>query len=593
MHHADLARHEYLRTLAQRLNAAQHGECGALIARAAAHFQCAPQTVHRWLKSIGHDSGRAPRADKGDSVLTELQVRSVAALLRSSDRQTRKTLTPIHEAVMIALSNGVLTDYVAPETMSRLMRRFRCHPEQLKAPSPHVEMRSLHPNHIWEVDFSVCVLYRLPRSTEMKVMGEREFYKNKLDKIAVRELILRAVAVDHTTSAFKLRYYLAPGETAELVQDFMLWAMSKVDGALMHGVPFGVYWDQGSGNIAHGTKAMLDGLAVVHTAHATGAARATGSVETHQNIIERHFEGRLAGKRVQTVEDLNALALQWSRHFQSDPRYSHSRHGHTRWGLWSTIRSEHLRLLPSLDLCQALVHSKPEPRKVDGTLSISFKVKGHERATYCVRHIPGVCVGDEVMVTINPYKAPNVFVVQQGEDGRPLFHECAAVSRDQYGFRVDAPVLLKEYKPVADTPVERSRKDADIAAWGSSDENEIAKARRQGAVAFKGEIDTFADVRKAAETLPEHIARRGTPLDLPNRASVVLRPLDLIDALQALASRLGRNLEPRESAWVREQHADGVPEDALPQLLEQLRAGIDTPAARPAFGGLRLVSGGN
>lgn len=592
MHAADRARDEYLRSLARTLDATPYRGRGALVEAAARYMQCSTQTLHRWLKDAGRVSGRRTRADKGDSALTEAQVRTVAAMIRSTDRQTRKTLMPIHDAVRIAVDDGVLPQYVSPETMSRLMRRFNCHPEQLKRATPHTDMRTLHPNHVWEVDFSVCVLYRLPRAAELQVMGERAFYKNKLDKIAHRELLLRCLAVDHTTSAFKLRYYLSSGETAELVQQFVLWAMGKQDGELMHGVPFGLYWDQGSGNIAHGTCVMLDNLLVNHTAHATGAARATGAVETHQNIIERRFEGRLAGKRVQSVEDLNTLAQEWSRHFQSDPAYAHSRHGHTRWGLWSTIRAEQLRILPPLEVCQALVHSKPEPRKVRGNLTVGFRVKGCEPATFSVAHVPGVCVGDEVLVAVNPYKHPNIVVVQRGEDNRSLFHECTPIERDRFGFRADAPVLLTEYQPVADTPIEHSRKQADIAAWGSSDENEIARARKKGAVAFDGEIDTFADVRKAAESLPEHIARRGTPLDLPNQAHVVLRPLDLIDALQALASRLGRNLQPAEAAHVRALHPEGVPEELLPQLLQQLRDGLETPA-RPAFGGLRLVAGGN
>lgn len=584
MHAADQARIEYLRALAQQLDATPHTGRGAVIARAAAYMQCSEQTVYRRLDAIGRGSDRKTRTDKGDTLITEAQVRTVAAMIRGTDRQTQKTLMPIHIAISNALANNILQQRVSPETMSRLMRRFHCHPEQMKRASAHTDMRTLHPNHVWEVDFSICVLYRLPRAADMQVMGERRFYKNKLDKVVRRELLLRCLAVDHTTSAFKLRYYLSSGETAELVQEFLLWCMGQQEGQLMHGVPFGVYWDQGSGNIAHGTKVMLDGLAVVHTAHGTGVARATGSVEVHQNIIERHFEGRLAGKRVQSVEDLNALAQEWSRHFQST--HVHSRHGHTRWGLWSTIRSEHLRLRPSEEVCQSLVHSKPLSRKVHGTMTVSYAVKGFAAQDYCVRNVPGVCAGDYVQVALNPYKLPNVFVVQQAEDGRPLFHECSPVARDQNRFRADAPILLQEYGHVVESPIEHSRKAADQAAWGSSDENEIAKKRSKGAIAFDGKIDTFADVRQSAQSLPEHIARRGTPLDLPNQVSLVLRPLDLIDALQALSSRLNRNLQPAESAHVRALHPDGVPEDALPALLEQLRAGIDAPQARPA---LRLV----
>ena len=52
--------------------------------------------------------------------------------------------------------------------------------KQLNAPTPHTDMRSLHPNHVHLVDVSTCIQYYLDDGG-MKIMRQDEFYKNKFE----------------------------------------------------------------------------------------------------------------------------------------------------------------------------------------------------------------------------------------------------------------------------------------------------------------------------------------------------------------------------------------------------------------------------
>ncbi len=60
---------------------------------------------------------------------------------------------------------------------------YRLHPELL-APAPAMSLRSLlHPNHIWQIDASRCVLFYLPRASRgdngLRIMDYTDFYQNK------------------------------------------------------------------------------------------------------------------------------------------------------------------------------------------------------------------------------------------------------------------------------------------------------------------------------------------------------------------------------------------------------------------------------
>lgn len=584
MHAADLAQLDYLRATASRLKSAGHGQRGLITDEAMRWLGVSKQTLYTRLRALGYGSSRKLRADKGDSRISEPEVKAVAGILRASQRQTGKELLPVGDAIEIALANGLLAQRVAPATMLRLMRLHDCHPRQLARPEPHVTMRSLHPNHVWQLDASICVLYYL-RNGRVGVMDERKFNVRKprdLVKVS-NQRVMRYALTDHFTGDVLCRYYNVAGEDQRTLFEFLMWAMQRNDAHVMHGVPWMLVWDAGSANQSHAIGTLLTALMIRHWAHTPGNPRAKGQVEGVHNIIERKFEGRLTFARIDSVEQLNGEMDAWLRAFNGTA--IHSRHGHTRDGLWQTIRQDQLRLCPSAELCQTLMHSKPLPRTVKGNLVIQFAPKGHASALYSVEHVPNVRVGDTVQVAINPYRTPSIFVIGEAEDGSTRYIECDPAATDHAGFFTTSPVIGEQFASKADTPVDTARKDLNEAAYGERDTLDAIAARNKGRLAFGGKIDPFADVREAAAKAPIHIIRRGTEMDVPDPVQIDLKPLSHMQVAFEMRARLTRPLTPEDNARIREWFPDGIPESELDDLAQRLVAPATPPRPRLAVVG--------
>ena len=145
------------------------GERGVIVKRLAAALGVSANTAYRYLKRYaGWTSGKKPRRGKGETRVPESLCRKIAELMLFPRANGKQVMT-LKLAVHIAQSNGegiadpetgeILMPSV--ETMSRAMRHYGCHPEQLKKGKPTGRVRSLHPNHTWLLDASVCILYRI------------------------------------------------------------------------------------------------------------------------------------------------------------------------------------------------------------------------------------------------------------------------------------------------------------------------------------------------------------------------------------------------------------------------------------------------
>lgn len=572
---AELAEIDFLRDVVRELEQLGHGGRGPVIARAAEFLGISKQALYAKLKSVGWTSGRKLRSDKGDSAVSADQVLAVSAIMRSSRRQNGKTLLSVDDAVKIARANDVLCADVSPSTMLRLMRRHDCHPAQLARPEPHVQMRSLHPNHVWQLDASVCVLYRL-RNGRVNVLDQRKFNERKPRDLAeiVNERVLRYAVTDHASGAVFARYYETAGEDQRTLFEFLMAAFNRREDGLMYGVPMMLVWDAGSANTAHGIRNLLSALAVRHWTHVPGNPRAKGQVEVTHNIIERKFEGRLAFLRVESLQELNARLDTWLIDFNGNA--THSRHGATRWAVWQTIRAEQLRLCPPLATCRDLMISRPQPRTVGGDLSVSFAYKGYTAGRYYVGDIDTVRAGEQVEVAVNPYRAPNIFVVLRDDDGSVRYHECMPIAEDRHGFAIDGPVVGERYSAAPDSAVDSARKEINALAFGERDTIAADNAKAKGRLAFDGAIDPFKDVQDRAAQVPAYIQRRGTELHVPNPAHVELKPLTHVEALFELRARLQRRLTPDEATLVEQRYPNGVPHEALGALVELI---LSPPAA--------------
>jgi len=570
---------------------AGRGSKGPLVASAAATLGVSVATLYRKLEEAGLETGRKKRADAGRSEMTLPELRLVSGLMFTSRRDNDKQLLTVEDALDMLHASGAIETRLSAARVSVLLRANGLHPDQLAQPKPATELRSLHPNHVWGIDSSTCVLYYL-KSGHLAAMDAEEFYKNKPTNLArvMNDLCTRYVAADHYSNALKLRYYLG-GETAENLIDFWLYSVTKQDASPMHGVPMLLVLDRGPGNTSHLFRNLAQRMAVKVIYTGVGNPRAKGFVEKPQDLVERHFEGRFRFLPPEelTLESINDLAESWVAAFCSSRK--HSRTGEQRYSTWMRIAAEQLRVPAGMDVLRELVTHEPVQRRVDNTKCITFAVKGWGSQTYDLGMVPGVMVGGKVTVAINAYRAPEIDVETTDADtGEVVWQTVAPIARNEAGFRVDAPIIGEEYRTAAFTDADRNRNRITQDAYrvpgeGLPSLEDAARARKEHAQAYAGIVDAMADVR--ATPVPSYLPRRGTALDTPAPRNVVAQLLSVTEAARRLKQVMGEAYTPQVYTFLADKFAAGVAEDLLPDIAAQFTA----PAAG-TVSPLRAVGGG-
>jgi hypothetical protein len=576
---------DVLASARDRLQAAPRGERQHIVDDAARRLGRSVQTVYRQLQAAGFDSGRKRRCDAGECVLTHDQLLLVAGVLRASLNNKGQRM-PVGTALDMLRASAALTVDVSESTVNRQLHAMRLHPDQMALPEPSVQMRSLHPNHVWQIDSTTGAYYYLPGG-RLRWMDEAEFYKNKVANIvkAASDLLTRYAAVDHTSHAFKVRYYLG-GETAENLMDFVTWAMWKQGHSPMHGVPIILAMDPGAANKGTLMRNYCKRLGIQPIWHAPGAARVTGSVEKAHDLARMHFETRLrfVNPHDVSLDWLNDRIARWAASYCAER--VHSRHGATRFGKWLEIRADQLRVAASLDALRDAAVREPETRRVSNEKTITF---GTRDRIYDLALVPGVVAGLKVTVAQNPFRAPAIDVLFTCPDtGAETWHVVQPVLRDEHGYRADGPVWGQDMRTAAHSEVDRARTGLTREAYRTGDGlptlEEAAKARKQHAQAYAGVVDAMADVN--ATEVPTYLPKRATTISLPTR-QVEARRITVAEAAMALRARLGAAYQP--SIWqdLSAEFAGGVPEDQLDALATRY-----APPAASDDANLRLIGGG-
>lgn len=563
---------EHLAEVARRLDTAPHGDRAVIVEAACQLYGWSAAKLYTRLKAdVGWSSGRKSRSDKGSTSVPVASLEMLATMERESIRANGKQIlhTPTGASVLAAneislpVSNGQL---------NRLMKARKLNvATQAQADAP-VRMRSLHPNHVHQVDPSLCVLYYMKGQQAM--MDADKFYKNKLDNYAKIKLkVWRYVLYDHTSGLLATRYYEAAGELTSTLFDFLMWCWGRQVGREFHGAPRILVWDKGSANKAAVIKSLLDALEVIAIEHAPGKARVKGGVECGNNIIECKFESRLRFEPVHSVEQLNAAVLHWQNAFNADliPRENNAlrRRGMTptaRIDIWRRIKVNEVRILPPIEVCRPLLEGKEIVRKVRG-LAITFK---HPAAaltrSYRVAGLDGVCDGDEVAVRPLLYGDCAVHVCVPRYDGADLVYRLEADPLpDEHGFPVSAPVWNESYKSNPDTAADKAGKRMDALAYPGEDAD---KQRQKQAAPFGGTLDAHSHL--ADILLPLGLPKRGSEINVPERLQVEARPLNHVQMAMVLA---------REEWWNGDAYAqmvrlypEGVLEVDLPAVAQRLKA---------------------
>ena len=580
----------YLHELSQQLAAAEHGKKAELMRHASGALGVSAGTVSRWLKEyLLRDSGRKRRADAGQRDIGQQELMEISSALYGTFRKTGRRIMTFDAAVQMLRANGRIQSDLSAARIATVLAERGLHPSQLTRPEPSIEQRSLHPNHVWQVDASVCVAYYLSNATGLQVMDEKKFYKNKPGHVTriQAERLIRYTVADHCSHEILTQYYLG-SESAANLTSFLIWAFAPKDGHVVHGVPFIVQMDRGCANTSAPTLNLLERLQVRVIVHERHNSRANGAVEKAHHIWEVGFESSLRFARVAGLEDLNEKALKWANWHGATA--VHSRYHRTRHDAWLLISAEQLRVAPPLEAMQAAVTTKPETRRVSNDLDITFAVKSHGVQRFDVRYVPGVMAGSKLQVALNLFRSPAVDVGFADDVSGEL--QWMTIEPLQYGSdgrRADAPVIGEELRAHHRGLIDKNRDAVLLASYGGADAKEAASLQEAGALVFGGTVNPWAAADQAE--LPSYLKKRGTELDMPRR-HVVATVLTVIEICKRLRSELGDAYTPDVYAWVAARFPEGAPEDQVATIARQF-ASLTTgqPVADNKFTGLRAVGG--
>lgn len=587
---------------AQAAAAADWGAKGALYDAASAELQLSKATVMRKIKEVSMTSTktRKRRSDAGKTSLTRDEAVFISAMLMEHMRKNNKRLLSVEAAVEELRANSLIraerTDgegeifKLSTSTITRALRTYLLHPDQLLAPAPAIHQASLHPNHVWSIDASRSILFYLPqqgRDTGLRTMDYREYYSNKPANVAkvLQESLWRYVVTDHTSGALFV-WYVTGGETGGNLAEVLIQAMHPREGNPFHGVPRLAMLDPGGANTSPPFINLCRALRVHVQINKPKNPRAKGQVEKGQDMVERGLESAFKLLKLETLEQINAVAAKWSAWFNATQ--VHTRHGMTRFEAFMRILPEQLQLGPGIELCRELAVSAPQERTVNDFLEVDFMGQ-----TWDVSHVPGVVVKQKLQIVRNAWRQDSAQAVGVGEDGREVFYVLERKERNEFGFYDDATVIGEGFKRHAETPAQRNMKEVEQLATGTSSVTDAEAARKaqdkgKGPIPFKGLVDPLKRVNDAV--LPTYLPRQGTAVavDNPVANGQVLDQVDTMLALQRIAKLIGRSITREENRFIKGRWPEAMPAEQVEALVAQFTRGADA-APVEAFGGLRAV----
>ena len=575
--------------LAAAVEAAGHGEKELIYQRACAELGKSRATIMKHLNQVAVRKPRKQRSDAGAVALSLEDAVILSAYLMAGYRKNQRKITSLTEAVDILRRNGAITagqvdlatGEIVPLSDSAIARALRVHvlhPEQLRQHTPFTPLQSRHPNHVWEVDASVCVIYYLPDGgSQMVELDDAVHYKNKPQNLKAIEQfrVIRYVLADHASGVVRYRYY-PHAESGEHTVRFLAWAMAKRAGDPFHGAPLMVMVDPGatSGGLVQ-RFCLRMGIELI--VNKCGNARAKGAVEKANHLVETSFEQtlRFLKPRPANFEQLNTIADQYQL-WWNDVKI-HSRTGKSRFAAWLTITPMQLRITPSAEVLLQLATRKPEKRQVKGDLTVSFMNR-----TWNVEDVPGVTVKGAIFVHWHPFMDDTAMAVIAGENGHEQHIALPEIKKNALGFQIGAAVIGEEYKARPDTVADTNRKLVHQLAAGTTTLAETeAKRSKTHFTPFDGKIDPLiASKDKRAAFLP----KTGTLLAvMPPEVTLVKR-----NAAQMaiwLHGRLGDDWSGSMLVDIKKRFPEGATEPELEQVLDDLKVGR-TAAGR---GQLRVV----
>jgi len=567
-----LAEHQ-VRELAERLGSLPGRRAQAALKREFSDLHgVSLTTLSRRLTAIGYRSH--DRRDKGTRRVgvSDEQLARVAAIQRQSMSLRKGVVMPAEDAIEIAEDSGLLpSGVVTPSWFNEWLRTNEASRRQQKRETPHVELKSLGPNHVHQFDFSLAVNWKVfdekggQPGVAVPFQYERLVYKNKPPKEGQPRL-WRGVVTDHASGAFFVWYSLTHGETVQATLEslYRAWAPKDEETAKRYpfrGVPHLLMVDRGPANRAGLTVRTMERLGV--QLNVCEGPRSKGQVERFHGWWEEHFESRMRLEPPASLEQLNRWALDFA--VKLCGARSHGRHGQTRSGIWAW----HIGRRPETQLRELgcgweafkqIAVSEPKRCLVYGNRVIRFQSQRYRA--------PDVFTpGEQVLAQYSAFEFPKI-QVQAQTPGAPVW-VCEPVEVDEFGFAAEAAVIGREYKSQRGTETSRSVKRFD-EAWEGMQGSE-SDGRGQPLRVFGHHAEKAAEAQ--ARPVGEEIA-----VDAP-----AARTLTRVAARQEVMDRIGRGLTKSEAAHLARVFGEAVEESAIEEAVAAIESGVRAEVV--TFGG--------
>jgi hypothetical protein len=578
---------ERLVCIALSVQCLEHGQRSAVYRQACDELGMSMQTLYRKLASLAVSNPRKRRSDKGESQLSRDEAGIISAYVMEHIRKNNKKTKSMQAAINELRYNGAIVaarvDQATGEcrplsdaTIQRALRSYGLHPEQLLAPDPVMPLKSNHPNHVWQIDASLCVLYKLPDQPGYGIteVESTEKYKNKLSHFAKIEhrLVQRYLITDHASCAVFI-YFAFGGESTESLCLLLINAIQQREQYPFYGIPHMLYVDRGSANRSALFKNLCKSLGI--RLEFAQRARAKGQVEKMHDVVELGLESGLKmAVHIRTVEQLNDLGRKWAHWFNATKK--HSRHGKTRYAAWQLIK-HHQLITTDLNTEQLLMLAREQPveKKVTPYLTVNFK--GLE---YDVSIVPNVMVGEKILITRCAFNPDMAQAVLFDADGHEVFQALSVKTKSgDFGFYDDAAELGAEFKRHADTPAQTTRKQLERLAMNAETDTEAAANRKAKVAPFGGKIDPYKEMTEHQH--PAYFPNRETPRELVAPVPELQR-MNRVQMAKWLQGRLQADYDPTMSSDISKRFPDGATELEMEDVLADLRAG------RTAAGKARL-----
>lgn len=584
-----------------------HGQQRVPYQAAADELGVSYQTLMRWRNEVALVPGRKRRSDSGQITLARSEAEIISAFMQESHRRNGKRLASVELAVTALRANGLIKaeavdaktgeiSLLSISTISRALRTYGLHPDTLNRAAPAISLSSKHPNHVWQIDASLCVLYYLKRSADqrkngLQVMEHKDFYKNKPANVAKIEndRVWRYAISDHASGHIYVEYVYG-AESGENLCTIFINAMLPREGEPMYGVPFVAMLDPGSANTGAVFKNLCKALHVRVQINEVGSPRAKGQVEKAHDQIEKSFESGLKFVAVQSLDELNAAAAKWRRWFNGTS--IHTRHGKTRYAAWMGISPEQLQIPPPLEVLRELAADEPKTRLVNDLLQVSYR-----GSKFDVSMVPGIQNGGKVLVCRNPWRPEAAQVVTVDIERNDVYYVIEAVGKDQNGFDENAIPIGERFARHADTPAQTASKSIEKLLMGAETLEEAAAARKGKKLAFDGAVDPWKHMDNALENAPAYLPRRGTELetagpgvvanrslDVPASLVIEARSLNLVQLVGRLASAMPGEWSPEHYQRISNWYPAGAPESEIGAIVDRLKGFTEPPRLR-AVGG--------